>query len=117
MEVCRSPSAITTKRNYSSIAGDLASGAIANAYYPDTNRGPRLLSRMFAIDISADIGESVPQEVVLKKLTRNAETRIGLYIPDLHFQRAMRLETTLSGESAQLISHKSRGSHTRSSQL
>jgi len=29
--------------NYSNIGGDLASGAIANAYYPEGDRGPRLV--------------------------------------------------------------------------
>jgi hypothetical protein len=56
--------------NYSSIGGYLASGAIANAYYPETNRGPGLLSRIFVIDISANVAKSVLQEFVLKKLTR-----------------------------------------------
>jgi hypothetical protein len=62
--------------NYSSIGGYLASGAIANAYYPETNRGPGLLSRIFAIDISANVANGVLQEFVLKKLTRTPTTRI-----------------------------------------
>jgi hypothetical protein len=59
--------------NYSSIGGYLASGAIANAYYPEANRGPRLLSRTFAIDISANVANGVLQEFVLRKLTRDAK--------------------------------------------
>ena len=66
VEVCQSPSEITTKRNYSSIAGDLVSGAIANAYHPRRIVGLVSYSRIFAIDIGANIGESVPQEVVSK---------------------------------------------------
>jgi len=110
VEVCQSPSEITTKRNYSSIAGDLVSGAIANAYHFRRIVGLVSYSRIFAIDIGANIGESVPQEVVLKRLTRDAKTRIGRYIPDLHFQCAIRLETTLSGRirpSHQPIAQKS----------
>ena len=112
MEVCQSPSEITTKRNYSSIAGDLVSGAIANAYHFRRIVGLVSYSRIFAIDIGANIGESVPQEVVLKRLTRDAKTRIGRYIPDLHFQCAIRLETTLSGRirPSHQPMHKSRGS-------
>jgi hypothetical protein len=55
--------------NYSSIGGYLASGAIANAYYPEANRGAGLLARLFAIDFSANIANGVLQEFVLRKLT------------------------------------------------
>ncbi len=55
--------------NYSSLGGYLASGAIANVYYPDSNRGPRLVLNTFAIDFSANIANGVLQEFVLRKLT------------------------------------------------
>jgi len=55
--------------NYSSLGGYLASGAIANAYYPESNRGPGLLSRIFAVDFSANIANGVLQEFVLRRLT------------------------------------------------
>jgi hypothetical protein len=61
--------------NYSSLGGYLASGAIANAYYPPANRGPGLVFNTFAIDFSADIANGVLQEFVLRKLTPSAKNR------------------------------------------
>lgn len=60
--------------NYSSIGGYLASGAIANAYYPEANRGSGLLSRIFVIDFSANIANGVLQEFVLRRLTPSARS-------------------------------------------
>ncbi len=59
--------------NYSSLGGYLASGAIANAYYPEANRGPGLVARIFAIDFSANVANGVLQEFVLRKLTPKAK--------------------------------------------
>lgn len=61
--------------NYSSIGGYLASGAIANTYYPESNRGPGLLARTFAIDFSANVANGVLQEFVLRKLTPSVKDR------------------------------------------
>jgi Carboxypeptidase regulatory-like domain len=61
--------------NYSSLGGYLASGAIANAYYPKENRGPGLVFSTFAIDFSANVANGVLQEFVLKRLTPNARKR------------------------------------------
>jgi hypothetical protein len=61
--------------NYSSLGGYLASGAIANAYYPEANRGPGLVARIFAIDFSANVANGVLQEFVLRKLTPKAKDR------------------------------------------
>jgi Carboxypeptidase regulatory-like domain len=61
--------------NYSSLGGYLASGAIANAYYPPSNRGAGLVMRTFGIDFSADIANGVLQEFVLRRLTPNARNR------------------------------------------
>ncbi len=58
--------------NYSSLGGYLAAGAVANAYYPEANRGPGLLSRIFAVDVSANIANGLLQEFVLRKLTPKA---------------------------------------------
>ncbi len=59
--------------NYSSLGGYLASGAIANAYYPESNRGARLVGNIFAVDFSADIANGVLQEFVLRRLTPGAK--------------------------------------------
>lgn len=61
--------------NFSSLGGYLASGAIANAYYPPTNRGGRLILNTFAVNFSANIANGVLQEFVLRKLTPNANGR------------------------------------------
>jgi hypothetical protein len=61
--------------NYSSLGGYLASGAIANAYYPEANRGPGLLFRIFGLDLSADMANGVLQEFVIKRLTRHPRNR------------------------------------------
>lgn len=59
--------------NYSSIGGYLAAGSIANAYYPEANRGPHLLLNIFAVDLGANVANGVLQEFVLRKLTRNGK--------------------------------------------
>ena len=61
--------------NFSSLGGYLASGAIANAYYPAANRGGRLILNTFAVNFSANIANGVLQEFVLRKLTPNAHDR------------------------------------------
>jgi hypothetical protein len=61
--------------NYSSLGGYLASGAIANAYYPPANRGAGLVFNTFAIDLSANIANGVLQEFVLRKITPSAKNR------------------------------------------
>ena len=59
--------------NYSSLGGYLASGAISNAYYPPSNRGPGLVFSTAFIDIAANVGNSILQEFVLRKLTPSAK--------------------------------------------
>ena len=61
--------------NYSSLGGYLASGAIANTYYPESNRGPGLVLNTFLVNFSANIANSVLQEFVLRKLTPSAKSR------------------------------------------
>jgi hypothetical protein len=61
--------------NYSSLGGYLASGAIANAYYPQANRGPGLVFHSFAIDFSANIANAVLQEFVVRRFTPAARNR------------------------------------------
>jgi hypothetical protein len=55
--------------NYSSVGGDLASGAIANAYYPEANRGPALLFQNFAIASGGRMFNAILQEFVLRRFT------------------------------------------------
>jgi hypothetical protein len=55
--------------NISSLGGYLTSGAIANAYYPPSNRGVGLVFNTFAVDFSANMANGILQEFVLRKLT------------------------------------------------
>ena len=61
--------------NYSSLGGYLASGAIANAYYPNANRGVGLLFRIFGLDLSADVANGFLQEFVIGKRRRGGKGR------------------------------------------
>ena len=56
--------------NYSNILGDLASGALANAYYPSQDRGAGLVVRSAAIGIGGRMVLGIVQEFVLHKWTR-----------------------------------------------
>lgn len=55
--------------NFSTIGGDLASAALANAYYPDSNRGPGLFLGNFFINTGQRALASVAQEFILRKVT------------------------------------------------
>jgi len=55
--------------NYSSLGGDLASSALANAYYPSQDRGAGLVVRSAAIGISGRMVFGIVQEFVLHKWT------------------------------------------------
>ena len=56
--------------NYSSIGGDLASAAISNAYYPESNRGVARTFTSFAVSTGARVTASLAQEFLLHKVTR-----------------------------------------------
>jgi len=55
--------------NFSSLGGDLASSALSNTYYPNSNRGPGLVFGNFAIGTAERMLSGVIQEFVLRKLT------------------------------------------------
>jgi len=59
--------------NYSALGGYLASGAIANTYYPQSNRGPGLVFGTFGVDVAADMANGLIQEFLLRKLTPSAK--------------------------------------------
>jgi hypothetical protein len=56
--------------NYSSVGGDLASAAISNAYYPESNRGAGLVFGNFAIGTAERVAAALAQEFLLGKFTR-----------------------------------------------
>lgn len=55
--------------NYSTLGGDLASCALMNLYYPESNRGAGLVFSQFAIGTAEHIVSSLAQEFVLSKFT------------------------------------------------
>lgn len=61
--------------NYSGLGGYLASGAISNLYYPESNRGAGQVFSTFGVDIAADMANGVIQEFLLKKLTPSAKNQ------------------------------------------
>ena len=59
--------------NFSSLGGYLASGAIAETYYPEQDRGPGLIFGTTGINIAANMANSLIQEFLLRKLTPTAK--------------------------------------------
>jgi hypothetical protein len=55
--------------NYSQWGGLLISGAIANTYYPSSNRGTGLVFRNFGINMGLHVFSGVAQEFILSKFT------------------------------------------------
>jgi hypothetical protein len=55
--------------NYSSLGGDLASAAISNAYYPQSQRGAGLVLGNFALGTAERMISSLAQEFLFRKLT------------------------------------------------
>ena len=59
--------------NYSSMGGDLASSALSNTYYPQSNRGAGLVFGNFAIGTVERMASGFAQEFILRKLTSAAK--------------------------------------------
>jgi hypothetical protein len=58
--------------NYSSMGGDLASGAISNFYYPQSNRGAGLVFQGFLVTTGVRMVNGLVQEFVFRKFTPSA---------------------------------------------
>lgn len=61
--------------NFSSMGGDLASSALSNLYYPQSNRGAGLVFGNFAVGTGERMLSGLAQEFVLRKLTSTAKDR------------------------------------------
>jgi hypothetical protein len=61
--------------NYSTMGGDLVSAALANAYYPASNRGPALFLGNFFINTGQRALANVAQEFILRRLTSRPKAR------------------------------------------
>ena len=70
--VCRGDNG-NLQPNYSSLGGDLASAAISNAYYPQSNRGAGLVFGNFAIGTAERVISSLAQEFLFRRLTPKAQ--------------------------------------------
>ena len=55
--------------NYSSLGGYLASGAIANAYYPESNRGPKLVFSTALADMGGTMVNALLAEFLMHRPT------------------------------------------------
>ena len=58
--------------NFSSMGGDLASSALSNLYYPESNRGAGMVFGNFAISTGERLLSAVLQEFVLNRFTSGA---------------------------------------------
>lgn len=63
--------------NFSNIGGDVASGAIAYAYYPKQNRNGAMIARSALIGAAGRMANAVFQEFVLHKITSRHRTKNG----------------------------------------
>jgi hypothetical protein len=69
--ICRGDNGLP-QPNYSTIGGDLGSAAIANAYYPPSNRGLGLFFGNFLIATGQRAAANLAQEFILNRVTRRA---------------------------------------------
>ena len=60
--------------NYSSVGGDLASGALSNLYYPHSNRGAGLVFDNALITTGGRIANALAQEFILRRFTTKAKS-------------------------------------------
>lgn len=58
--------------NYSSMGGDIVTGAISNLYYPASNRGPGLVFSTALITTGGRILNALAQEFILRKFTSHS---------------------------------------------
>ena len=61
--------------NYSSVGGDLAAGAISNIYYPQSNRGARIVFENALITAGGRMANGLAQEFILRRFTPSARNR------------------------------------------
>ena len=59
--------------NYSSVGGDLASGALSNLYYPPSNRGTGIVFYSALLSAAGRVADNLAQEFVFRKFTPSAK--------------------------------------------
>jgi hypothetical protein len=72
--ICRGDSG-KREINLSSLGGDLISGSLSNAYYPESNRGASLVFTGFVLSTGERMVSTVVQEFIMKKLTPGAKNQ------------------------------------------
>ena len=72
--VCRGDNG-RSQINVSSLGGDLASSALSETYYPDSNRGSRLVFGNFAIGTGERMISAVAQEFIVRRFTPSERRR------------------------------------------
>jgi carboxypeptidase family protein len=60
-----------TEPNYSYVLGDMCSGALSNLYYPQANRGARLVYSNAAVGLAGRVGGNLLREFLPKHSTTN----------------------------------------------
>jgi hypothetical protein len=70
--ICRGDNG-RSQPNFSSLGGDLASSALSNTYYPQSNRGAGLVFGNFAVGTVERMVSGLAQEFILRKLTPAAK--------------------------------------------
>lgn len=61
--------------NYSSVGGDLASGALSNLYYPPSNRGPGIVFYNALLSAGGRVADDLAQEFVFRHWTPSARKK------------------------------------------
>jgi Carboxypeptidase regulatory-like domain len=59
--------------NYSSVGGDVFSGALSNLYYPASDRGPHLVFENTAITTAGRMANALAQEFIFRKFTTHSQ--------------------------------------------
>jgi hypothetical protein len=77
--ICRGDNGLL-QPNYSSLGGDLASSALSNAYYPQSNRGVGLVFGSFAIGTAERMLSGIVQEFILPRFTPKAAKNSNMMI-------------------------------------
>jgi hypothetical protein len=72
--ICRGDNG-RSQPNYSTIGGELASGAISNSYYPVSNRGPGLVFETSLISTGGRMVDGIIQEFILRRFTPGTRKR------------------------------------------
>jgi hypothetical protein len=72
--------------NYSSIGGDLASGALDNVWYPAADRGVGLVFSSFALATGGRIANALAQEFILRRVTSHSDGKAGQNLQDQNGQ-------------------------------